>query len=146
MEMMHRPPMEMTRAAPSDRWFAVPFLLVSFVGIPPALFMLFAGGAAAMDTYRFQERIMVTLMVAGLTTLFLCGMTLFVGYFRALSNERWAGRPRLWSATIAFNSLGLLGGLVSLNPIIAAWFTTLVTFAAFARRAALRDLREDALR
>jgi hypothetical protein len=139
METLHP-----TSPVPTDRWFALPFLIIGAAGILPALYIMGWLLLSIVEGNRMPHDapLGAPLLLCGAGTLFTWGMTLFFGYMRALSARPWPRRVMLWRATVAYNALLGLGGLVitSLaNPLPLLWFAALITLASFALKRAAHD-------
>lgn len=131
-----------TSPVPRERVIAAIFLTVGGIGIPPALFIVSAFGAAMLDGLKEPPgKLLVTALLGlALTTMFTWGMALWLGYIKTVRGKGAPWRALLWRGTIAYNALlglaaALAGGL--LNPVIL-WFAALVALAAVAHRSVSR--------
>jgi hypothetical protein len=118
----------MTPAPPRDQHFALLFFVVGAIGIPFAIKIL-----SMLHNDPAGEVPLATFFVC--YTLFAWGMTLFVGYARALINRPWRWRRLLWQGTVAYNALltaiSIGASVDKLNPV-CVWFALLTTLAGIA--------------
>jgi hypothetical protein len=131
-----------TSPVPRERIIAAIFLTIGGIGIPPALCLITAFGAAMLDGLKEAPgKLLVTALLGlALTTMFTWGMALWLGYIKTVRGKGAPWRALLWRGTIAYNALlGLAAALVAglFNPVLL-WFAALVTLAAVAHRTVSR--------
>jgi hypothetical protein len=125
-----------TATAPQDQRFALLFFIIGAIGIPPAVYLLSALGASILDSASPLIPSNQHTGFAVASTLFAWGMTLFLGYARAMFQQPWRWRRLLWRGTVLYNAtLGALFAALIREPNIAtAWFALLTILAAIALR------------
>jgi hypothetical protein len=128
-----------------DRWFALPYLVIGALGILPALYFLGFIGISVFDgrPLGMWFETLPRLLIFGLfSSIFSAGMTLFVGYTKAIRARDWPRRAMLWRATVAYNLLLSLCSVVIAGPDalpMSAWFVGLALLALIPLRLANAD-------
>jgi hypothetical protein len=134
-----------TASAARDRWFALPYLIIGALGILPALYILGFMGIAVLDgrpLHIWFDALPRIVTFAAASSIFSAGMTLFVGYTKAIRARAWHRRVALWRATIAYNALLALTSIVVAGTsglVACAWFIGLALLARIPLRLATAD-------